>query len=371
MINQQHLDEALEKGILSLEQVTALHELALQGLASQTHNTPETAASKTAYPPADEESFRFITSFNDIFVTLGLGLFLGALTYLSRTSSVGVVISPFNHLFVVIAAWLLALYFTGKRRMALPSIVLLLIFSGFTLWFFIDVFSFLMGLFETEKSVKYTESIRVSVVALFASLFTASAIYFHWRIFRVPITVAAGVSALIAFFISLIYVIVGKDMIEPVLKPVFFIAGVATFTLAMRFDASDVKRQTRRTDIAFWLHLLAAPMIVHPMVSDVVTRGDDLSLINSFLILGLFTLLGIIALLVDRRAILVSSLTYAGYALTVLIKTSGLGKDIVFPMTIFVLGAAILALSAGWTPLREMVLSRTPRAWEKYVPLAA
>ena len=41
--------------------------------------------------------------------------------------------------------------------------------------------------------------------------------------------------------------------------------GIGVFLLAMRWDSSDRARLTRRTDVAFWLHLLAAPMIVHPV----------------------------------------------------------------------------------------------------------
>ena len=43
------------------------------------------------------------------------------------------------------------------------------------------------------------------------------------------------------------------------------IAGLGVFTLAMWWDRSDRVRQTRRSDVAFWLHLLAAPMIAHPV----------------------------------------------------------------------------------------------------------
>src|SRR5438874_3733945 len=35
---------------------------------------------------------------------------------------------------------------------------------------------------------------------------------------------------------------------------------------AMAFDASDRERATRRADCAFWLHLLAAPLIVHSLI---------------------------------------------------------------------------------------------------------
>ena len=41
--------------------------------------------------------------------------------------------------------------------------------------------------------------------------------------------------------------------------------GIGVFLFAMRWDSSDPTRTTRRSDVAFWLHLLAAPMIVHPI----------------------------------------------------------------------------------------------------------
>src|SRR5437588_323954 len=41
-------------------------------------------------------------------------------------------------------------------------------------------------------------------------------------------------------------------------------AGLITFALALAWDMSDPMRRTRRSDVAFWLHLLAAPAIVHP-----------------------------------------------------------------------------------------------------------
>jgi hypothetical protein len=42
------------------------------------------------------------------------------------------------------------------------------------------------------------------------------------------------------------------------------VLGIGTFLFAMWWDSSDRARLTRRADVAFWLHLLAAPMIVHP-----------------------------------------------------------------------------------------------------------
>jgi hypothetical protein len=43
--------------------------------------------------------------------------------------------------------------------------------------------------------------------------------------------------------------------------------GLRVFAAAMSFDLSDRDRMTRRSDCAFWLHLLAAPLIVHSLIS--------------------------------------------------------------------------------------------------------
>ena len=54
---------------------------------------------------------------------------------------------------------------------------------------------------------------------------------------------------------------------------VFIPIGLAIFATAMKFDMSDRNRVTQRTDIAFWLHLLAAPLIVHSIVRPLLTES--------------------------------------------------------------------------------------------------
>ena len=81
----------------------------------------------------------------------------------------------------------------------------------------------------------------------------------------------------------------------------------------MKFDMSDRNRVTQRTDIAFWLHLLAAPLIVHSIVYPLLTESA-LSPGAAVAIVSLFAVLSLVALTVDRRALLVSSLLYLGYA---------------------------------------------------------
>jgi hypothetical protein len=82
----------------------------------------------------------------------------------------------------------------------------------------------------------------------------AGAAWLHWRRFAVPITVAAGASALAMVVIAALPA--ARDMLSPLL----LVAGLAMFALTIRWDLNDPERRTRRGDVAFWLHLVAASL---------------------------------------------------------------------------------------------------------------
>jgi hypothetical protein len=145
--------------------------------------------------------------------------------------------------------------------------------------------------------------------------------------------------------------------------------GLAIFALAMRFDMSDTARQTRRADIAFWLHLLAAPLIVHPVVSE-IHGGAELGVSQAVVVIALFLVLSIVALIVDRRALLVSSLAYLAYAMAALIANVG-WQSSTAAVAILGVGIVVLALSVLWKPLRAVVLKPLPEVLRLRVPAAA
>ncbi len=151
------------------------------------------------------------------------------------------------------------------------------------------------------------------------------------------------------------------------MKPIVLIAGLAIFALAMRFDLSDPSRVTRRTDIAFWLHLLAAPLIVHPLIASFVTEGTGARAAVAVAVLAIFAVLGAVAVVIDRRAMLVSGLTYAGFAFVTLIQHAGLADQSI-PITVLILGAFVLLLSAGWRPLRAFLLRLLPANLARRLP---
>ena len=85
-------------------------------------------------PAVDEEHFRLLTGFNDIFVGIAAAILLVAVGwigyYVAAAISTATARRPFIGLFVAATAWGLAEFFTRQRRMALPSIILLLAFVG-------------------------------------------------------------------------------------------------------------------------------------------------------------------------------------------------------------------------------------------------
>src|SRR6187551_3593973 len=117
MYSENDLRDAVAAGAISGEAADALRA--------------HVAGARTM-PMSDEETFRLVNSFNDIFVTIAAVLLLFAMGGIGQA-----LLPPFDEgpsplagLLVAVSAWLLAEPFTRQRRMALPSIVLLVAFVG-------------------------------------------------------------------------------------------------------------------------------------------------------------------------------------------------------------------------------------------------
>ncbi len=296
-------------------------------------------ASGRSAPAVDEEHFKLLTGFNDIFVSIALCLSLAAI------AQIGSLVTPgLGGAGVAVSAWLLAEYFTRKRRMSLPSILLLLAFVG-------GVAAALIGALTTiEPNLPpRMEAIVGAGIALVA----AGAAWLHWRRFMVPITVAAGALALVgvAMALTLAAVPAAKDAIYPIA----LVAGVAVFMIAMWWDTSDKERRTRRSDVAFWLHLAAAPLIAHPIFQMLGVFNADVGIAKAAIVIGLYLVFAFVALAVDRRALLVSSLVYVLYALYALLQSAG-AVELSAALTAFVIGSALLTLSVFWHQMRGVVV---------------
>jgi len=293
-------------------------------------------AAMRASPAVDEESFRLLTGFNDIFVAIAIALLLTSIGWLGGWVKTGL-----GGLGVAVAAWALAEYFTRVRRMALPSIVLLLAFAG-------GVAATMVGTL-VDINPDWSDQTN-ALIATGIALLTGGATWLHWKRFMVPITVAvgaaSGVAALVALYVAITHV--NEDGIFPLV----LVGGIATFALAMWWDGSDLTRTTRRSDVAFWLHLAAAPMIAHSVFHMLGVFQGQIGVAQALIVMALYLVFAFIALAIDRRALLVSSLAYVLYALSMLFQQAG-AVELSMAFTAFVIGSALLTLSAFWHPMRR------------------
>lgn len=323
MISKEQLDSAIDAGVLDQQTANAL--------LAHSQSTPNLKNN------VDEEHFQLVSSFNDIFVVIA-----SILLFVSLALIGGKVLGA---LLVAIAAWGLSEFFVLKRRMAFPAIVFLLYFVG-------GVFIGILGIVSDQS----TPSPNLLHNFLIPCVISIAAAWLHWKRFKVPITVAAGATFVVGAILS-----ASASLIEgntTVLLTLMSLSGLAVFSLAMYWDASDTKRETRRSDVAFWLHLIAAPLIIHPIFELLGVLNGQSNLFEASVVLALYLAIASVSLIIDRRALMVSALGYVIYVLsTYLTDTNGGVGFVVVPL---IIGSALLLLSAFWHKCRTWMLKFIP-----------
>ena len=107
-----------------------------------------------------------------------------------------------------------------------------------------------------------------------------------------------------------------------------------------------------------------------PMFSGVCARtGSAASVPMAAVVIALYVVFGLVALAVDRRALLVSSLAYVLYALYALFEKAG-AVELSAAFTAFVIGSALLTLSVFWQPMRRQVVGLLGGIGQRLPPVA-
>lgn len=339
MYTQEDLDDAVDHGIFAQDAVQQF----------RAH-----VAARRQAPAVDEEHFRLISGFNDIFVVIACMLTLVSTTWIGATISY-----VFAFLATALVAWGLAECFVRRRRMALPAIVLLLAFTGSV----------------AALSAGVAGRLELDLI-LFVGLGAAAlAAWVHWLRFRVPMAVAVGVGALLCLgglLVASLFAGFGltyEGALQRLGGSVFFVCGVVAFALAMHWDMQDTRRVTDKSDIAFWLHMLAAPLLVHPVFSamthNVVDGGGYMQAVWVVL---LYAAIGIVSLAIDRRALMVAALSYVLVVFANLLMRHGM-VNMNFAITALVVGGALLLLSVFWHRMRTLLLGCLPKALTLRLPV--
>ena len=347
-----------------------------------TESTSSSVTDKVDFPDQDQENFRLIRSFNDVFVALASLLVFGsAFILLGKTpedSDVWQSISANITLIcfaIAVMAWVLAEIFTRKRSMALPSILYATVFISTiglatflgTLEFSEDIESqwhvvekdfqdFTAGYDVYITDVQFLQEL-ISSIWLGSFLATVAAVIFWWR-FRVAISMMWTV--LSVFFVILGTMLwISVEFVLDWLTGICLVLGVLVLAYAIYWDRQDVLRETHQSDVAFWLHMLAAVILVQAFFNPFFDSGVTyISVMDTTWIIFIYLVLGIVALALNRRAILVAALSYVVVALGWAFQSIGLNSA----FALLFVGVILLCLSVWWTTIRNALLQIMPDA---------
>ncbi|TCD15999.1 hypothetical protein [Oricola cellulosilytica] len=370
MISAEKLEQAVRRGIISVDQRDEL--LALD-------DDPDTGVIEAARPATDEP-LRLVGGGNDLFVTVGVVLLFAGLLFVLR-STIGTS-TPVIAGMLGILVWLVAEFVTRQRRMRLSSTLLGLGFLGAAAKL---VSVYLEGRIDPDSlrnPLQYAALRPQAGIwsAIFFGVIAAAAVIYFLR-FRVPIMAAilalcltgfAFVSTTLFFYDSVTsgtVLLPTPDQIPDVIARALYVplaCGVIIFVTGVAFDLHDRERHTVWSDCAFWLHVISAPLLVHPLFilatgQEVVFGEIEPGMIASIMLGMLFGGFVYVALAIDRRSLLVPTFAYFGsLGIYYLIDGAANTTDIPpFALILLVIGGLIILFGAGWQNMRRLIVGST------------
>ena len=354
MLNKTDLANAVSEGIISSDQAKQLTVFSKRTRSND--DSPLIQEFETR-----DEPFRLLRGFRDIFITIGvIFLSIGATAivfYFIREPSTHLDnlnnLAPLKFLSLLIGSVFLvglgialAEIITRRLRLPLASLYLAIITA---IWFGALGISLLglVGIFEHT-----TDNNRINIASIIFTLSAFIGISLFYLRYRLPFIMLVIAATLAGFLAALVNA----------LSPVFFennirflvgVLGFAIFLAAMHFDMRDRLRITRFSECGFWLHLLAAPMMIHAALATSES-------FNPTIILVAFAFITLVALIIDRRAVLVSSLAYLSIAFYQIITALNVADDLKFYVPMGIIGLLVVLLGLGWSPLRRFIMRFVP-----------
>ncbi|MEB3042144.1 hypothetical protein [Rhizobium mulingense] len=342
------LDEAARQGLISQEAGGRLLPfLTARGVAVV--EPQPSAADGLAW--SDTETPRFVRGFHDVLITIGVVVGLGGLWGLSALYA------------VLPATIVLSEILVRRQRLALPAVSLTIALFCWT--------CLLMSRFFPPWTPTATSfgAEATQFVAGFPIILGA-----YYARYRVPLSLALSIISALAFVLTLLLRGVQWASGNPaffldhpiVLAQVALVCALGLFAVALYFDIGDRLRRTTRSDIAFWLHLGAAPALLYSTVS-LLSFGEDVRIFDianmssrTPVVVATVAMLMLIGLIIDRRAFVTSGLLSLGVAIFSVFRQGSATVDTYIFTTLIIVGAIVLIIGTGWMPLRRLVLRALP-----------
>ncbi|MDX3926883.1 MAG: hypothetical protein QHC90_13905 [Shinella sp.] len=347
---------AVDDGLISAEQGRQLESyLSARGISSGAGEELGSEATVLDAPldPADTEAPRFVRGFHDILITIGVVI---ALVGLWGIGSVFAVLPA-----IVVLSEILV----RRQRLALPAFALTIALAHGAL---------MIGLLFIGNYDGVSDWQPLDRAAMILLLLPPLLGLFYWR-YRVPVALSLLVLSVFVLALVLVFLLLGKTVESAnfildyrlLSASIFLVAALSLFAVAMRYDLSDPQRRTRRSDVAFWLHLGAAPALLYAMLSFVFLDrlagnwwSGDAAYGRAAAVIAVVALFMLVGLVIDRRAFVTSGLLSLGLAIWTLVSRSQTVPTSYAFATILTVGVVVLLVGIFWQALRRKVVQQLP-----------
>lgn len=368
MFDKSDLSAAVAANILDAAQAAKLEAFLI---SRRDHQQDPTATG--------QENLRFLSNFNDIFITLGLVILFTGLTSMMAIIAGPTLVEGHIAAGVLSAlalggfAWILLEYFCGRRRLLLPSMLLTLIFVGLITTAVCTFVAYAMGgdrdfgLFDIFGMTGRL-GITGFMVAAAAALLVYSRFRLPFSLAIIALSLAGAVYLFLGFFGELGWIVGGLA---------FFFMGLVTLGVAVWYDMQDPHRLRKASDNAFWLHLAAAPQIIigistmvtgSNVFAGTISGADHVG--QGLTLLCVLLAIGIISLALNRRALIAASLITFIVTLSFVLAEAGLDASNIFILVTIIIGSGVVLLGAGWKTARKYALVFFPKGhtWDRIFP---
>lgn len=308
----------------------------------------------------DTETPRFVRGFHDVLITIGVAI---ALTGITGIASVFATLPA-----IVVLAEILV----RRQRLALPAVALTIATVVATV---------MLTILLTDGALDHIAPAPRTLVMLMPLVATLG--LFAWR-YRVPMAQAGLFMTLAAIALASLFWGLGQLLgTQDIFKDwhglavaIFFVAALLLFAVAMRYDLSDPRRETRRSDVAFWLHLVTAPALLSATLS-LFLHGDSVVpfFVSSHtlrqaagIIIPVVFLLMAVGVVIDRRAFVTSGLVSLIAALVALLRHGQLQADNTIFLSLLLVGLLVLTIGVGWRALRRRIIGLLPTSVSVALP---
>lgn len=359
------LDEAEREGILPDRVADRLLPFLIERGVRVDAVVAETGGQAVAF--SDTETPSFVRGFHDVLITIGIVVALAGLWGLGSIYA------------VLPAIIVLAEILVRRQRLALPAVALtfaLAIWTCVALAMWTGAVSAMLGASDIfglgihNDGLQYTLAFPV-VLGLF------------YLLYRIPLALALAIMGAAVVVPKLILRLFDwlsatpLDMAthEGVQSMLLVACAIGLFAMAMRFDLKDPLRRTVNSDIAFWLHLGAAPVLLYSILwlsgggRGALVGLETVSMRTPVVVITVMALM-LVGLIIDRRAFVTSGLVSLGAALYGIFRQGNAQVDTYVFITLLAVGVIVLVIGTGWMPLRRAVVRRLPDSMQKRLPPA-